>query len=47
MSEAGRGAAPLRCALYLRLSKEDVSHGAEGSESIQNQRALLTSGAGG
>ncbi len=46
MSEAGRGAAPLRCALYLRLSKEDVSHGAEGSESIQNQRALLTSYAG-
>ena len=32
---------PFRCAIYLRLSKEDVEkHHAE-SESIQNQRALL------
>ena len=32
---------PLRCAVYLRLSKEDLAKTRSESESIQNQRALL------
>ena len=43
MRAEGRGGPEVatRCALYLRLSKEDADRGPAESESIQNQRALL------